>query len=64
MWETCLHSASSGHHAEFHEGCFQNHTNLLNCRASSLDISGYHADFHKGHGTVGEGQGCGMACVN
>jgi hypothetical protein len=28
------------------------------------DISGYHADFHEGHGTVGAGQGRGMACVN
>ena len=31
---------------------------------SSSDISGYHADNHEGHGTVGAGQGCGMACVN
>jgi hypothetical protein len=30
----------------------------------SSDISGYHADFHEGHGTVGAGQGRGMACVN
>ena len=37
---------------------------LLNCWISSSDISGYHADFHKGHGTVGAGQGRGMACVN
>jgi len=34
---------------------------LLNCWTSSSDISGYHADFHEGHGTVGAGQGCGMA---
>jgi hypothetical protein len=38
--------------------------NLLHCWTSSLDISGYHADFHKGHGTIGAGQGRGMACVN
>jgi len=37
---------------------------LLNCWTSSSDISGYHADFHEGHGTVGAGQGHGMACVN
>jgi hypothetical protein len=37
---------------------------MLNCWTSSSDISGYHADFHEGHGTVGAGQGCGMACVN
>jgi hypothetical protein len=37
---------------------------LLNCRTGSSDISGYHADFHEGQGTVGAGQGCGMACVN
>jgi len=34
---------------------------LLNCWTSSLDISGYHADFHEGHGTIGAGQGHGMA---
>jgi hypothetical protein len=33
-------------------------------RTSSSDISGYHADIHEGHGTVGAGQGRGMACVN
>jgi len=37
---------------------------LLNCWTSSSDISGYHAEFHEGHGTVGKGQGRGMACVN
>jgi hypothetical protein len=55
-------SASSGHHADFHEGCYQKHTNSLNYRTSSSDISGYYAD--QGHGTVGEWQGRGMACVN
>jgi hypothetical protein len=59
--ETCPRSASSGYHAEFHEGCYQKHTNPLNCRISSSDISGYHADFHEGHGTVREWQGSGMA---
>jgi hypothetical protein len=40
---------------------YQKHTNPLNCRASSSDISGYHADFHEGHGTVGEWQWRGTA---
>jgi hypothetical protein len=61
----CRTSSSdiSGYHTEFHEGCYQKHTNPLNCRTSCSDISGYHADFHEGHGTVGEWQGRGMACV-
>jgi hypothetical protein len=63
MWDTCLRSASSVYHAEFHEGCYQKHTNPLNCRTSSSDISGYHADFHDGHSTVGEWQGHDMAFV-
>ena len=42
----------------------QKKDDLLNCRTSSSDISGYHADFHEGDGTVGAGQGNGMACVN
>jgi hypothetical protein len=29
MWATCRRSASSGYHVEFHEGCYQKHTNLL-----------------------------------
>jgi len=37
---------------------------VLNCSTSSSDIYGYHADFHEGYGTVGAGQGHGMACVN
>ena len=37
---------------------------LLNCWTSSSDISGYNADFYEGHGTVGAGQGLGMACAN
>jgi hypothetical protein len=53
----CSRSASSGYHAEFHEGCYQKHTNPLNCRTSSSDISGYHADFYEGHGTVENGRG-------
>jgi hypothetical protein len=64
MWATCPRSASSGYHAEFHEGCYQKHTNPLNCRTNSSDISGYHEDFHRGHGTVGEWQGLGTAFVN
>jgi hypothetical protein len=24
MWTTCMHSASSGYHAEFQEVCYQN----------------------------------------
>jgi hypothetical protein len=46
MRANCPRSASSGYHAEFHEGFYQKHTNPLNCRTSSSDISGYHADFH------------------
>jgi hypothetical protein len=57
MWATCQRSASSGYHAEFHEGCHQKQT-------TSLDISVHPADFHEGHGTVEEWQGRGMACVN
>jgi hypothetical protein len=49
MWATCSLSASSGYHAESHEGCYQKQT-------SSSDFSVYHADFHEGHGTVGEGR--------
>jgi len=37
---------------------------VLNCWTSISDISGHHADIHEGHGTVGEGQGRGMACMN
>jgi hypothetical protein len=54
MWATCPRSASSGYHAEFHEVCYQKHTNPLNCRTINSDIFGYLADFHEGHGTVGE----------
>ena len=31
LWATCPRSASSGYHAEFHEGCYQTHTDLR-CR--------------------------------
>jgi hypothetical protein len=62
MWATCLCSASSGYHAKIHEFCYQKHTDPLNCRTSSSDISGYHAEFHEGHSTVVEWQGRGMAC--
>ena len=31
LWATCPLSASSGYHAEFHEGCYQTHNNLR-CR--------------------------------
>jgi hypothetical protein len=64
MSATSPRSASSGYHTQFHEGCYQKHTNPLNGRTSSSDISGYHTNFHKGHGTVGEWQGRSMACVN
>jgi hypothetical protein len=37
---------------------------LLNRWTNGSDISGNHADFREGHGTVGAGQGLGMACVN
>jgi len=36
---------------------------LLHCWTSSSDISDYHAVINEGHGTVGAGQGRGMACV-
>jgi hypothetical protein len=61
MWATFPRSASSIYHPEFHEGYYQKHTNPLNCRTSSSDISGYYADFKEGHGAVGEWQGHGMA---
>jgi hypothetical protein len=61
MWATCPRTDSSGYYAEFHEGCYQTHTNQLNCRNSSSDISGYHTDFNEGHSIVGEWQGRGMA---
>jgi hypothetical protein len=64
MWATCSRSASSGYDADFHEGCYHKHTDSLNCRTSSSNISGYHTDFYEGHGTVGEWHGHGMACVN
>ena len=37
---------------------------LLPAVTRSWDISGYHAGFHEEHGTIGAGQGRGMACVN
>jgi hypothetical protein len=61
MWAICPRLACSGYHADFHEGCYQKHTNPLNCRTGSSDISGYQDDFHEGYGTVGEWQGRGMA---
>jgi hypothetical protein len=61
MWATCSRSASSGYHAEFHEGCYQKHTNPLNYRTSSSDISDCHTDFHEGYGTLGKWQVRGMA---
>jgi hypothetical protein len=64
MWATCPRSAASDYHAEFHEGCYQKHTNLLKCKASSSDISGYQIDFNEGHGIVGEWHGRSMSCVN
>jgi hypothetical protein len=65
MWATCPRSASSGYHAELHEGCYQKHINPLNFRTSSSDISGYHAGFfYEGHDTVEEWQERGVACVN
>jgi hypothetical protein len=60
MWVTCTLSASSGYHADFHEGCYKNHTNL----SCGSDISVYHANFHEGHGTIGEWQVRDLAFVN
>jgi hypothetical protein len=62
MWATCPRSASSGYHADLHEGCYQKHSSPLNCRTGSSDISGYDADFHERHGTVREWHGRGIAC--
>jgi hypothetical protein len=64
MWATWPRSVSSGNRKEFHEDCYQKHTNPLNSRNSSSDISGYHADFHEAHGLFGEWQGRGMEFVN
>jgi hypothetical protein len=70
MWATCPRSASSGYHAQFHEGCYQKHTNPLNFTTSSSDISAYLAGARHGmcelmrHGMAGELHGHGMACVN
>jgi hypothetical protein len=71
MWATLPRSASSGYQAEFHEGCYQKHTNPLNCRTGSSDISGYHAEFHEGTELSENGRGAawalhgrGMAYVN
>jgi hypothetical protein len=47
MWATCPRSASSDYHTEFHEGCYQKHTNPFNFRTSNPDISDYHANFAK-----------------
>jgi hypothetical protein len=63
MLATYKLSASSGYYEYYHEGCNQKHNNPLNCRDSSSNISSYHAHFYEGHGTVGEWQGRGMACV-
>jgi hypothetical protein len=40
---------ASGYHADFREGCYQKHTNPLNCRTTRSDISGYHADLGEGY---------------
>jgi hypothetical protein len=64
MWATCPRSASSGYNADFHEVCYQKHTNQLNCRTSISDVSGYHAEFHEGHDAVGEWQGRSIAYAN
>jgi hypothetical protein len=60
MWATCWHSASSGYYAEFHDGCYQNHTK----NRYISDISVHLADFHEGNSTVGEWSGRDMVCVN
>jgi hypothetical protein len=52
-----------GYHVDFHKS-YQKHTNPLNCKTSSSDISGYHTDFHEGHSTVRKWQERSMACVN
>jgi len=73
--EENIHYSNQGRKSEIkkhtnlpHNDPYNNNTlqkdDLLICWTSSSDISGYHADFHEGHGTVGAGQGRGMACVN
>jgi hypothetical protein len=64
MCATCQRSASSGYHAEFHEVCYQKHTNPLNCATSCSDISGYLADLHEGQGTVGKWQRAWLVWIN
>jgi hypothetical protein len=39
---------------------YQKHTDPLNCKTSSSDISGCHTNFHEQCSTVGEWQGNGM----
>jgi hypothetical protein len=62
MWAICRRSASSGYHANFHEGYYQKHIDPSNCRTNSSEVSGYHADFHEGHDTKWQGRG--MTCLN
>ena len=46
LWATCPRSASSGYHAEFHEGCYQTHTNLR-CRWPVLNKTPFIMDEEK-----------------
>jgi hypothetical protein len=64
MGANCSRSVSSGYYAECYAVCYQNHTNPLDCRTSSSDISGYHADFQEEHGNAREWQRRGMVCMN
>jgi hypothetical protein len=64
-----------GYHADFYEGCYQKHTNLLNCRTSSLIFQATSQTFTKDTALSEVGRGAarytwinvawhGMACVN
>jgi hypothetical protein len=57
MWATCTRSASSGYQAEFHEGCYQKHTNPLNYRTSSSDIPATTRTFTKDTALSDNGRG-------
>jgi hypothetical protein len=63
-------STAQGHGIERHANgtvCVNQHQTSRDgmwATCPRLASSVYHADIHEGHGTVGEWQGRGMACVN
>jgi hypothetical protein len=62
MWATCPRSASSGYHAEFHEGYYQKYTNLLNCRASIRILPATTRTFTKDMALSDNGRGTTWYC--